>query len=489
MSDPIDDILEELDYPFDDLDRTRSSLQLAALLGPVVREDEWRATCRARGGEPCEALADALVEAGLAERDPDAWRFVDPDWHEELVARLRAQPTWRGLNATCAQALLGFPMEQRSGLAERCAVHLLEANDREGALDPLLEAARETYGRGRYDEAHGHLDTHQRLLDDLAASPDDPRRAQHHWRRAQMLHIQGERADALALVERSRRLLESTGWASERAHAARLHGVMLREEGRLEEARRCFEDAVADYALAGNNHGLAASRAGHAYVELERGEPGRARELFQAALRVFDELGDSFKVASMWDQIAYTWLCEGELDEAERCSKRAEEMARDAGHSPIEGAAWNTLGEIARAGGDWERAREYYERAVQMWEATDDRNLHIARYNLALVELEAGAYDEARALLEDAEERFGELGLAPYLALVAAGLMTCYAAAADWEAFEHEYARAADGVDRLGVGAEDFAWMVRRAGALAEQHGRSELARRAAELGERAQPG
>jgi tetratricopeptide (TPR) repeat protein len=448
----------------------------------VIYSDEWRMACELYDVDASEGLIDALVERGTVIRREDGWAFEEPSLVDALIAYVKQAESWKGHHFTCANALFIAAPQHRWGVARRRVAHLIEASHFEEALEPLLQAQEEAYGDGEFDASRGFLDTRERLLDELDAATDDPRRAQNDWRRAQLLQVQGERAEALSLANRSRRLLKCTDWASERGHAALLHGQMLRDEGRFDDARRSFDNASRHYGSSGDNSGLAASRANLGFLELEFGQPERARDYFNDALRVFEQIGDSFKVSSMWCQKAHAWLMQGEREESRRCAERACQIARDAGHKPAEASAWTALGEVARSRSDWQEARACYGKAIELFEATNDRNVHIVRYNLALVELGAGEYDTARALLEEAKARFSELGFGPRAPLVNAGLMACCAAEADWDGFEQFYHLASQSVGNLGLGDTDLIWMAEKAAALAADHGHADAQEMAREL-------
>ncbi|QDG49457.1 tetratricopeptide repeat protein [Persicimonas caeni] len=447
------------------------SLKIAALLGPMVRTREWEAACRLAGFDASDRLVDALVSHGLAERVADGWRFVDRELVDALVDKVRGTPAWKKYHTMCANALFSVAGDSSAGVARRRADHLLAAGSSEEALEPLLMVEKEAYADGAYEQAHAVLDERQRLMDELELPSDDPRRAQNDWRSARLLQIQGQRRRALRLLDGSRQVLERTDWASERGNAALIHGQMLRDEGRLEEARESFEDATAQYALAADDSGLASSRMHRGHLEMEQGNLREALEFFEASLRSFEQIGDAFMMAVVLSQMSYAWLMQGDHAEAESCAARARDISQEAGHKTTEAAALNSLGEIARDRQDWDDARRFFEQAIILWLPAYDRNLHIARFNLALVEIGVGNYTAAKRLFLDVAERFAEMGFGPREPLVHAGLMTCSAAEEDWEAFEHHQARVLETVEKLGLGDDDLIWMVHKASVLVGERG------------------
>lgn len=224
MLDEISDIVVQCGVEPDQAPDAHLSLELAALLGPQIHADEWCVACELCGVEASEELVGELAHKGLATRSEDGWAFEDDSLVDALVGYVKQAHAWKSHHFACANALFVVAPTQRPGLARRRVAHLIEAGSVEEALEPLLVAEREAYDNGDYDDSHAYLDTRESLLDELGAEADDPRRAQNDWRRAQLLQVHGERAEALALVDKSRRLLRCTDWASEQGHAALLHG-------------------------------------------------------------------------------------------------------------------------------------------------------------------------------------------------------------------------------------------------------------------------
>lgn len=478
----LDEIIAATGLSSEESLQARSSLELAAFLGPSVSSQEWHTACELAGLEASEVLVDALIDHELARRVGDDWDFSDLSLVEELTDHVRESDTWKKNHALCANALFLVAGPHSPEIARRRIDHLKEAGLFEEVLEPLLVAEKQAYSDGAYEEALSLVDQRERFLDKLGADGSDPRRAQNNWRQARVLQVQGERARALSLINKSREVLEQTDWASERGNAALLQGQMLRDEGRLQEARESFEAATSQFAIAADEFGLASSRTHRGHLELEFGEPQKAREFFEAGLRGFEQIGDTFMMAVVWSQMSYVWLMESNHEEAERCATKARDISREAGHRTTEAGAWNSLGEVARARKDWDEARNRFEKAIVLWLPTHDRNLHIARFNLALVELGVSNFAAAKTLFLDVAERFSELGFGPREPLVHAGLMACSAADEDWQAFEHHQKRVLETVDQLGLGDDDLTQMVHIASRLAGKNGTASAKELAREL-------
>ncbi len=135
------------------------ALELAAVLGQQVDEEEWRAVCDLASVQFPTGLAGSLVEQRLARAGPDGrlaiWSFVHGLLRESLIRRARDNGRWDAHNRACANMLHG---RSGPGLAERLAGHLLASGEWERALGPLLDGARERMTEGAYSAAEELLD-------------------------------------------------------------------------------------------------------------------------------------------------------------------------------------------------------------------------------------------------------------------------------------------------------------------------------------------
>jgi tetratricopeptide (TPR) repeat protein len=114
---------------------------------------------------------------------------------------------------------------------------------------------------------------------------------------------------------------------------------------------------------------------------------------------------------------------EGDLRAAAARFDAAQERFRDIGH------AWGTatsllgLGEVARSGGQFERAHRLYAEELALFEQLGDRSaIAASRVNLGFVALALGAHHEARAHLGAAVRACEELGNRTFLAGALLGL-------------------------------------------------------------------
>lgn len=158
---------ERLDNHVSDAsENERAALQLAAALGAEFDESEWRAACERADLQVPDALIDKLLRHHLLEEVEGGWRFTHNMLRETIEQYARDAERWEKLNRHCA-AVVG----DRDGLdlrnAERLARHLLEADENEEALEPLLKAAEFRGRRGHYKVAAARLENAREIRQKL----------------------------------------------------------------------------------------------------------------------------------------------------------------------------------------------------------------------------------------------------------------------------------------------------------------------------------
>jgi tetratricopeptide (TPR) repeat protein len=214
----------------------------------------------------------------------------------------------------------------------------------------------------------------------------------------------GDHRQAAASCEIARAIFAATGDRTAEAEALNRLANILFDEGSYAGAREGFERAHATWKAAGNRRGAARALANVADVDLMTGAFARATPLFEEALRTFETQGDLPEASLQWVNTGYLRYAAGDLrgamEHAERgiaigrttgvmhallpglitraqyelALGRATESRRDtesvlgtitaAGDLRYVGYAHQTLGDIARAVGELERARHEYERAL-----------------------------------------------------------------------------------------------------------------------------
>ncbi|MFI9555961.1 BTAD domain-containing putative transcriptional regulator [Nonomuraea endophytica] len=221
-------------------------------------------------------------------------------------------------------------------------------------------------------------------------------------------------------VERRRRerMLGPEPWS--RAVSVLGEALIHQLDGRLAEAERGLESALASFTAVGERWGMAQGLESLATLASWRGEWARARELWQRALDLLGELGADDEVVDILCRRASGLLREGDQDAAAADLARAAELARTTGRpATVE----FTLGELADARGDLATAREHYESVL----ATAQPGVYVTEglrpfAQTALARLAARDGDPARARALHAEALAGiSRSLAGDLATVVEG--------------------------------------------------------------------
>lgn len=141
-------------------------------------------------------------------------------------------------------------------------------------------------------------------------------------------------------------------------------GKLAEREGRRDDARRCFEEAL---------HGLGSSVHASTASALLRwigrthhtdGDHAAALDCLEAALAVAEQSGDQASAGHAINLQAIVRWKLGELDEAEALYVRARETALVAGEQWLAAMTAQNLGVMANARGDLDRALRFYQTAL-----------------------------------------------------------------------------------------------------------------------------
>lgn len=131
----------------------REAVELAAALGRSVSTAEWEAACAHAGVSVPADLVGALVEDGLASREPGGWRFTHNalrDAIEQHADQAGRWPAWNRAVFETLQEQLDLTLPES---AERLARQALVAGLLADGLTWLEAAARALRGQGSYDRA------------------------------------------------------------------------------------------------------------------------------------------------------------------------------------------------------------------------------------------------------------------------------------------------------------------------------------------------
>src|SRR5689334_736295 len=141
-------------------------------------------------------------------------------------------------------------------------------------------------------------------------------------------------------------------------------GKLAEREGRREDARRLFEEAL--HGLGSSTHAATASALlrwiGRTYHT--DGNHAAALDCLEAALQVAELSGDQASAGHAINLQAIVHWRQGELDEAEALYVRARETALVAGEQWLAAMTAQNLGVISNIRGDLDRALRFYLTAL-----------------------------------------------------------------------------------------------------------------------------
>ena len=258
--------------------------------------------------------------------------------------------------------------------------------------------------------------------------------------RADLLEHVGQHADATSLVAKLLRTNRLTD--SERSTSERVLGFILLESGDIDGALAHLQSSAAFAAQAGDLQGLFLAQARIMLVVSERSGPGAATPMLAEVRQLATKLGDPHVTAALHLYVAEMEAKRGLLRNAARHAGiansilstvpnlyleafsenlalalavlrsqfaagrnhglRAVELSELSGVKSIYRASVANLGNLFYATGDFERAVEFFERALAALPSTGEKT-NASLDTLARVRLSQGRLDDCSALLHQIE--------------------------------------------------------------------------------------
>ncbi len=334
------------------------ALELAAVLGREVDDQEWQAACARAGVSAPQELASALFEHGLARRHRDGWGFTHGMLRESVERRSRERLRWRRANRSCAEALTGL-----------------------GAPDPLRRAHR---------------------LARLWTAADEPLRAA--LANADGLAATGRVVEAGQVAESMVEQAHAAGASAQEA-AARLHiAVAVMRERRYEDAIVVLEAALSLFD--GLDDGAGSVQAGRLLARC-LANTGRVEEAVargRAALRRAEEVGEAAPRAQVLMTLGAIVRRLGRAAEAEKLVSGAAAILQRAGERLQLAEAWLLLADIRRRRNDLDGAEDMLNRCRQLWIQAGSLYAGTVDLNLALLDVERERFPDALQRLGPAIE-------------------------------------------------------------------------------------
>lgn len=469
----LDGVLEHFEAAM--RDTVRRALELAAVLGEDVSRQEWRNLCVLDGISPPETLVDRLTTLRLAQPAADGWSFAHGMLVESLLRWSREAGRWRDDQRLCVRMLEQTYPQGGRGIAERRAMHLMRAGDDAEALEPLRQAAREALRAGEYDRALRLLDEQEEAMGRLALSPEDRRAVENQALRARVIIERGSVDDAMGIVGWVEDVARAHGWAQILCDALLVRATGLRRRGELRQSLQVGREAGE---VLGDDDAEALARvsASAGFTHTRLGEHDEALACFAEASRQARRAGDDRLRQRCLVNLIFINIQQGRWDEVRRTVEQTQALLEKTGTRAVEGHCWNALGEVARFHRQWPEARAHYRRAANIWGSIGHLNAHVARCNLAMVELADGRFAHARQALAQVRPAYEQNGYQVGLPLVDLGLVACAASAGDWADFDGHLADARRLLDATGRIDRELAWLADLAGDAANRADQAERA-------------
>lgn len=313
---------------------------------------------------------------------------------------------------------------------------LLTPDDPARELRQLVEA-------GRFREA---LDAHARTGDRAGRVPEVDLLAATAATRV------GELGRAVTLAEAALERFRLRADTDGRMRSMNLLGAIAFEHGRLEEAERCFGEALDLARVLEDGRMLAHASNNLASVAHLRDRPEVALSLYRTALLGYQRIGDRRGTAQTYHNLGLTFRQQGEWDDAEAAAYQAVRHADQVGEGSLMGLAVMGRAEIHLEREEYTLARQELLRAEQLcMTAHDEVGVAEVGRLRALLTLREGRPNEAISLAlaaRDVAVSLGILQLQAECAGVAAMASRVLGRSADAERYRGE---AAAIFERLGA--------------------------------------
>ncbi|WP_370947382.1 BTAD domain-containing putative transcriptional regulator [Amycolatopsis sp. cg5] len=207
-------------------------------------------------------------------------------------------------------------------------------------------------------------------------------------------------------------LTERTG--NRRGHAAMLYsqGTLHMFQKRLDEAERCFRDALAIFESEGDRHGVALVLRNAAYVDRVHEQPEAMLDKYAKALDIMRSVDDRIGVAHVLCSLAKFRIDEGDADSAQEMLDDALTICQEVHCLRVEAQVLYRFADLYVAGDKIELARQALHRALRIVRDIGDRiGEAYALYGLGRVRHREGRLDNAETTLVHAlslAKRVGE---------------------------------------------------------------------------------
>ena len=456
----------------------RRALELAAVLGAAIDEQEWRVALGCGGLSWPVGLVDRLVDRQLARRDPSGWAFSHPLMRESLERSARETGD-QGLHAACAEMLSALYRDRRRGVPARRGAHLVAAGRDEEALDPLLLGSEQARQASEYAAAHRLLDERSAAVTRLGLGSHDPRVGQGWLARARVLTGTGQAGKAGELAQRAVQHARDHAWLDLVPRALRVSAQAASYRGDLIALERLALEGIREAQTLGDRESEAHGRRLASVVAQRRGDATSSLRLAREAYALFEQLRDPRGMADALNLMALGEASAGRADRAGELLRQAVQHFEQCGSQYGLASAYNNLAELLRKEGDADGAESGFRMALTTYRRLGSTHTIVPLLNLAIVLTERDQHAPAREHLRAALRLTGASPI--YHRFAHALSLPSAAVLGSWRRWSAHIAGAQD-LTRRGVFDADVAGALQQAGLLAARADRWDEARSALEL-------
>ncbi|HND32004.1 MAG TPA: hypothetical protein PLA94_18500, partial [Myxococcota bacterium] len=182
-----------------DVYASRRALELAAIFGETVPEEDWLLTAASLDLPVDEQLLPRLLAAKVVKRQDGTFAFIHPMLRECLEREAEEAGRQRSLRLAVVHRLQ--KQVNQPGFPERLALQLITLGLEGEAQRALLQAAHQQLRLGDRGTALSLLDRATALLPKVP--PEDSRHAESELLRARLLHSEGHYEEARLSAEKA----------------------------------------------------------------------------------------------------------------------------------------------------------------------------------------------------------------------------------------------------------------------------------------------
>ncbi|MEV7625830.1 BTAD domain-containing putative transcriptional regulator [Actinoplanes sp. NPDC089786] len=211
---------------------------------------------------------------------------------------------------------------------------------------------------------------------------DRPGQARTHRSLAGAYYFQRDFDAAVLHLERSRSLFVALGLGAELSRVEFNIAMVLRQQGRHDEALAALAKPIAQATATGDRKQLADAAVEQAANHAALGHRDEAARLARWALGVFQELDDQLGAGECWDVIGKVHTAAGDHEAAVAAWRAAAVCFREASARPQTAEALTALGDALMAAGDASEAGRAWDEALRLISYAQAATAHALRRRL-----------------------------------------------------------------------------------------------------------